>query len=33
MPHPDDTIRFSVSLPRPLLEELDLQVIARGYAS
>ena len=29
----DDTIRFSVSLPRPLLEELDRRVVAKGYAS
>ena len=29
----DDTIRFSVSLPRPLLDELDRRVVAKGYAS
>jgi len=28
-----DTIRFSVSLPGNLLEELDLRVTSRGYAS
>jgi CopG family nickel-responsive transcriptional regulator len=33
MHSPDDTIRFSVSLPRPLLEELDRRVVAKGYAS
>jgi len=33
MPKPEETIRFSVSLPRPLLEELDRRVIGRGYAS
>ncbi len=29
----DETIRFSVSLPKPLLEELDLRVVRKGYAS
>ncbi len=29
----DETIRFSVSLPRPFLEELDRRVVGRGYAS
>ena len=29
----EDTIRLSVSLPRPLLEELDQRVISKGYAS
>lgn len=29
----DETIRFSVSLPRPLLEELDRRVVGKGYAS
>ena len=33
MSNPDETIRFSVSLPRPLLEELDRRVVGRGYAS
>jgi len=33
MHSPEDTIRFSVSLPRPLLEELDRRVVAKGYAS
>jgi CopG family nickel-responsive transcriptional regulator len=33
MHSPDDTIRFSVSLPRPLLDELDRRVVAKGYAS
>ena len=33
MHSPDDTIRFSVSLPRPLLEELDRRVVAKGSAS
>ena len=33
MHSPDDTIRFSVSLPRPLLEELDRRVVGKGYAS
>jgi CopG family transcriptional regulator, nickel-responsive regulator len=33
MQSPDETIRFSVSLPRPLLEELDRRVVAKGYAS
>ena len=29
----DDTIRFSVSLPAGLLEELDRRVTSRGYSS
>ncbi|WP_295389181.1 nickel-responsive transcriptional regulator NikR [uncultured Thiodictyon sp.] len=29
----DETIRFSVSLPRPLLDELDRRVVGKGYAS
>ncbi len=29
----DETIRFSVSLPKPLLDELDQRVIGKGYAS
>lgn len=29
----DETIRFSVSLPKTLLDELDQRVIGRGYAS
>ena len=29
----DETIRFSVSLPRPLLEDLDRWVVATGCAS
>ena len=29
----DETIRFTVSLPRPLLGELDRRVVAKGYAS
>jgi len=33
MQSPDDTIRFTVSLPRPLLEELDRRVVGKGYAS
>ena len=33
MSNPDDTIRFSVSLPRPLLDELDRRVVGKGYAS
>ena len=33
MSQSDDTIRFSVSLPRPLLEELDRRVVGKGYAS
>ena len=33
MPKVEDTIRFTVSLPRPLLEELDRRVVGRGYAS
>ncbi len=33
MNNPDDTIRFSVSLPRPLLDELDRRVVGKGYAS
>lgn len=30
---PDETIRFTVSLPASLLEELDRRVVAKGYAS
>jgi CopG family nickel-responsive transcriptional regulator len=33
MSQTDDTIRFSVSLPRPLLDELDRRVVGKGYAS
>jgi len=33
MPKTEDTIRFTVSLPRPLLDELDRRVVGRGYAS
>ena len=33
MQNPDQTIRFSVSLPRPLLDELDRRVVGKGYAS
>lgn len=33
MSNTDDTIRFSVSLPRPLLDELDRRVVGKGYAS
>jgi CopG family nickel-responsive transcriptional regulator len=29
----DDTIRFSVSLPEGLLQELDSRVVGKGYAS
>ncbi|EGV20412.1 nickel-responsive transcriptional regulator NikR [Thiocapsa marina] len=29
----EETIRFSVSLPRPLLDELDRRVVKKGYAS
>ncbi|MBD3160658.1 MAG: nickel-responsive transcriptional regulator NikR [Candidatus Eisenbacteria bacterium] len=29
----EQTVRFTVSLPRPLLEELDRGMIDRGYAS
>lgn len=29
----EDTIRFTVSLPRPLLDELDQRVVGKGYAS
>lgn len=29
----DETLRFSVSLPKPLLDELDRRVIGKGYAS
>ncbi|MEY6433489.1 nickel-responsive transcriptional regulator NikR [Thioalkalicoccus limnaeus] len=29
----EETIRFSVSLPRSLLEEIDQRVVGRGYAS
>lgn len=30
---PDPTIRFTVSLPEPLLAELDERITGRGYAS
>lgn len=33
MSHSDETIRFSVSLPKPLLAELDQRVVKKGYAS
>ncbi len=33
MDKPDEIIRFSVSLPRTLLEHLDREVIGKGYAS
>lgn len=33
MPKVEETIRFTVSLPRPLLDELDRRLVARGYAS
>ncbi|NEV60861.1 nickel-responsive transcriptional regulator NikR [Thiorhodococcus minor] len=33
MPSSDETIRFSVSLPKPLLDELDARVVNKGYAS
>lgn len=33
MPKVEETIRFTVSLPRPLLDELDRRLTARGYAS
>ncbi|WP_373509773.1 nickel-responsive transcriptional regulator NikR [Thiocapsa sp.] len=33
IPNVEETIRFSVSLPRALLEELDLRVVNKGYAS
>ena len=33
MPTTDETIRFSVSLPKALLEELDQRVVNKGYAS
>jgi CopG family transcriptional regulator, nickel-responsive regulator len=33
MSNPEETIRFSVSLPRPLLDELDRRVVGKGYAS
>jgi CopG family nickel-responsive transcriptional regulator len=33
MQKPDETIRFTVSLPRPLLDELDRRVLGKGYAS
>lgn len=33
MTTPDVTIRFSVSLPKPLLDELDDRVVNKGYAS
>lgn len=29
----DDIIRFSVSLPKSLLDELDKKIVAQGYAS
>jgi CopG family nickel-responsive transcriptional regulator len=33
MGNPQRTIRFSVSLPKALLDELDRRVVARGYDS
>ncbi len=33
MSNTDETIRFSVSLPKPLLDELDHRVVNKGYAS
>lgn len=33
MTSPDETIRFSVSLPKPLLDDLDRRVVKKGYAS
>ncbi|SDW11911.1 nickel-responsive transcriptional regulator NikR [Thiocapsa roseopersicina] len=33
IPNVEETIRFSVSLPRALLEELDRRVVNKGYAS
>jgi CopG family nickel-responsive transcriptional regulator len=33
MPKVEETIRFTVSLPRPPLDELDRRLVARGYAS
>jgi len=33
MQNSGETIRFSVSLPRPLLDELDRRVVGKGYAS
>jgi CopG family nickel-responsive transcriptional regulator len=33
MSNSDETIRFTVSLPRPLLDELDRRVVHKGYAS
>jgi CopG family nickel-responsive transcriptional regulator len=33
MSNVEETIRFSVSRPRPLLEELDRRVVKKGYAS
>lgn len=33
MQKPEETIRFTVSLPRPLLDELDRRVVGKGYAS
>ncbi|QGU32297.1 nickel-responsive transcriptional regulator NikR [Thermochromatium tepidum] len=33
MTSPDSTIRFTVSLPKTLLDELDQRVVNRGYAS
>ena len=29
----EETIRFTVSLPEPLLKELDRRVIPKGYSS
>lgn len=33
MSKPEETIRFTVSLPRPLLDELDRRLVHQGYAS
>lgn len=33
MSRPEETIRFTVSLPRPLLDELDQRLVRQGYAS
>lgn len=33
MSRPEETIRFTVSLPRPLLDELDRRLVHQGYAS
>jgi CopG family nickel-responsive transcriptional regulator len=33
MPSPEETIRFTVSLPRSLLDELDRRLVHEGYAS